>query len=362
MKRYCLVSFCNIYILPYAKIYIDAILDSGAECDLIFWDRDAANGKNDTFEGCKNICYQRKITPTSSPKDKLLGYIESRNFIVKKLKETDYDGVVFLQTHSAVACRNLLHKKYKGRFIVDIRDFTLEKYGIYKKLEKNVISDSFSTVISSPAYCKFLPKKDYVIAHNYSPFSDDTVNKIKNKKINTNNPIQISFVGTVRFIEMDKKILKLFSNDSRFKINYFGTGSEVLEEFCKKEGIYNTEFYGGFTPDMTASFYEKTYLINNLYGNHNPFLDYALSNKLYHSGQLYIPILVCPDTYMEEISLKYNMGFVFDVENKNSKDRLYEWYRNLNREKLAEGCDAFISSVKAENASFNKMITDLLMM
>ncbi|MBS7360417.1 MAG: hypothetical protein KIG53_07415, partial [Oscillospiraceae bacterium] len=74
----------------------------------------------------------------------------------------------------------------------------------------------------------------------------------------------------------------------------------------------------------------------------------------------YIPILVCPDTYMEEISLKYNMGFVFDVDNKNSKDELYNWYRNLNRDELAKGCDAFISSVKAENANFNKMIRDFL--
>ena len=50
MKRYCLVSFCNIYLLPYARKYIDAILASGAECDLIYWDRDAVNGENDIFD------------------------------------------------------------------------------------------------------------------------------------------------------------------------------------------------------------------------------------------------------------------------------------------------------------------------
>lgn len=44
MKRYCVISFCNMYVLPYAKLYIDSIIASGAKCDLIYWDRDAENG------------------------------------------------------------------------------------------------------------------------------------------------------------------------------------------------------------------------------------------------------------------------------------------------------------------------------
>ena len=148
MKRYCLISFCNMYVLPYAKLYINAILASGAECDLIYWDRDAVNGDNDRFDGCKKICYQRKMTPKSSAIEKLVGYIESRNFIVKELKTNNYDGIVFLQTHAAVACKGILKKKYRGKYIVDVRDFTLENYNIYRKLEKKVITDSYATVIS----------------------------------------------------------------------------------------------------------------------------------------------------------------------------------------------------------------------
>lgn len=362
MKRYCLVSFCNMYVLPYAKLYINPIIASGAECDLIYWDRDALNGAKDGFGECRKICYQRKITPESSAIEKLEGYIESRNFIVKELKTNNYDGIVFLQTHAAVACKGILKKKYQGKYIVDVRDFTLENYSIYRKLEDKVITNSFATVISSPAYSKFLPKYDYVIAHNFSPFPSEMVRKIRRSVFEKPiDPIQISFVGTVRFIDMDVKLLKLFANDVRFKLNYFGTGSEVLSDFCAKEGITNTEFYGSFTPEMTASFYQKTDLINNLYGNHNPFLDYALSNKLYHAGQLYIPILVCPDTYMEDISIQYNMGFVFDVNQPDAKELLYEWYHGLDRESLVKGCDAFIASVIEENTGFDKMIEKFLM-
>lgn len=361
IKRYCLVSFCNIYLLPYAKIYIDAIHSAGAECDLLFWDRDSVNGKNDNFDGCKKFCYQRKITPASSGKDKLLGYIEARNYFVKCLKATDYDGVIFLQTHTAVACKSLLSKKYKGKYIVDIRDYTLENYGIYRKAEESVIADSYATVISSPAYKRFLPKGNFVIAHNFSQFPEERVEQIKELNNKENDlPIRISFVGTIRFIDVDKKVLKLFANDERFQMNYYGFGSTVLKEFCEKENIKNVDFYDSFSPEMTLDFYEKTDLINNLYGNHNPFIDYLLSNRLYHSGQLHIPILVCPETYMEEISIKYNMGYAFDIDKTDSVDALYKWYFDYDKELLAKGCDRFIADVKEENLTYLKLINDFL--
>lgn len=360
MKKYCLVSFCNIYVLPYARKYIDAILASGAECDLIYWDRDAANGENDVFYGCNKFCYQRRMTPESSSKDKLLGYIEARQFIIKNLQKTKYDGIFFLHTHAAVACWSILRKDYKNKYIVDVRDYSLENYGLYRKIEKNLIQNSYATVISSPAYKKFLPKNDYVISHNYTCFSKEDVKSIREANRVSDKPIEISFVGTIRFVDMNKKMLKLFSNDNRFKLNFFGIGSEILEDFCRKEKISNVSFYGRFESKKTLSFYRDTDIINNLYGNNNCFLDYALSNKLYHAGQLHIPILVCPGTYMEEISTKYNIGFVFDINNSKEPDRLYSWYSNLDRKELAKGCEEFISLVQEENKDFEKIIERFL--
>ena len=167
-------------------------------------------------------------------------------------------------------------------------------------------------------------------------------------------------MGTVRFIEMDKKVLKLFANDDRFCLNYFGTGSDVLKNFCGEQGIKNVQFYGSFSPDMTVSFYERTNIINNLYGNHNKFLDYALSNKLYHAGQFHMPILVCPDTYMEEVSQKYGMGFVLDVDDVEGPNKVLVWYSNIDRIALGKGCDSFIESVRRDNQKFYATIMDFV--
>ena len=141
-------------------------------------------------------------------------------------------------------------------------------------------------------------------AHNYTPFDKEALagflSSIQSKK--DNGVINISYVGTVRFLNMDKKILRLFANDERFSINYFGRGSEALESYCKDNKIQNVRFHGSFSPSHVMDFYKETDLINNLYGNHTKELDYALSNKIYHAGQLHLPILVCPETYMQEVS------------------------------------------------------------
>ncbi len=357
MANYCLVSFCNLYILPYAKTYIDEIRQTGNDCSLLYWDRDAVGGENDHYEDCQKYIYQQKLSPESTGIAKLIGYIKAAHYFNKILKNQKFDGIIFLQTHAAVMCQSILKQRYINKYIVDIRDYTWENNAFYYKIEKKVLNDAFAVVISSPAYKTFLPDMDYVVAHNYTPFPQETVISIRNSKnYKSSGPISISFVGTIRFIEMDKKILSIFKNDDRFKVNYFGTGSEVLEKYARDNGIKNTEFHGSFSSSETTDFYMKTDLINNLYGNHDNFLDYALSNKLYHSAQFHIPILVCPDTYMEEITNKYNMGFVFDVDDNNSPNKLYKWFNEFNRVQLADGCEHFLNTVKDDNARFLQMI------
>ena len=362
MKKYCIVSFCNIYILPYAKIYIDRIIQSGAECILLFWDRDNVNGNNDIFPKCIKKCYEYKFTNSSTKYDRLKGYKGAIKYFIKDLSNNHYDGVIFLQTHAAVASYNVLKKLYKNRYIVDIRDWTLENIYIYRNFEKKCIQNSYKTVISSPAYKSFLPDGDYVVAHNYTPIDDLTVKKIREEcQIRKNTKqLSISFIGTIRFLEMNKKILNIFSNDNRFRMGYYGTGAEALEDYCLKNNIKNVDFFGSFPPEKTSEFYMKTNIINNLYGNHNKYLDYALSNKLYYSAQFYIPIIVCPQTYMEDISSKYNMGFVFDVNKDNEKDRLYEWFQMLDLDKFKNGCDCFLKKVKEDNEVFYRLIDDFI--
>lgn len=354
-KKYCIISFENIFILPYARFYADKILNNQHRCDLVFWDRTAENGKNDSYRDCVIKCFNYRIGPRSNKITKLIGYIKTIRFIKRILKTTDYDRLVFLQTHAAVLCLGSLMKKYKGKYIVDIRDYMLEGHAWFFKKEKRTLNKSFANIISSPAYTHFLPIGNYTVAHNYIPFSKEELSDYYANKI-VSEKIRISYVGTIRFIEMDKKILSLFANDERFVIGYYGRGSEVLKEFCEENNIRNVDFYGAFAPNQTIGFYKKTDVINNLYGNNSKELNYALSNKLYHCAQLGIPIIVCADTYMASITQQYHLGFVVDVEKKETLDLLYDQYLHFDFEKMKSGSKDFLKRVEEDNEKWEQKV------
>ena len=83
--------------------------------------------------------------------------------------------------------------------------------------------------------------------------------------------------------------------------------------------------------DDTVNFYNKTDMINNIYGNDSIALTTALSNKLYYSIYLKLPILVCKNTFMSKLSLKYKFGFEFN-ENETFADDLYKFYNDFKKE------------------------------
>lgn len=354
--KVAIISFSPLYATPYLQYYLDAINKTGNKCDIIFWDRDGDFSAPAEIPGIKYIPYRHKTS--NSRIAKYTGYIFMVWFIRKILKTNSYDRVFFLQTHAAVACKKILLKNYKSRYIVDIRDFTLENFSWYRKLEKLVIENSYTTVISSNGYRKFLPQFNYTVVHNYTRIADDikpvpALNK-------ENIPIKISFIGNVRFIKMAKKMLLLMKNDDRFHLNFVGKGSKNLQRFCIENKIYNVTLVGRFSPEETVDFYRDCSIVNNYYGNKSRYLDYALSNKLYYAALFHIPVLVNPNTYSSEIATRYKFGIVWDIDEKNSVESLYEKFERIDYEELSSGCDEFIGKVIDDNHKFENVILRLL--
>lgn len=341
--------------------YSQAIRSTGNSCDLLIWDRECAGLSKDRDYGDRVYAYSRQLDNSSSKTDKLMGYIGATAYFRRILKSNQYDGVVFLQSHAAIACSDVAVRHYKHRYIVDVRDYTLEGSRLYRELESFVFKNAYRVVISSPAYRSFLPECDYVLAHNYTPFSEDEIKAVRNANQQKEEQIAISFVGTIRFLDINKQLMKLFSQDSRFRLNYYGRGAEGLQKFSEANSITNTAFHGSFPFDETYTFYIGTDLINNLYGNHNKYLDYALSNKLYHAVQLRIPILVMPDTYMAQIIDQYKVGYVFDCDAIDCVEKLYKWYTNLDRKEFELGCIEFVNKVQQENLAYQNMIRDFIL-
>ncbi|RFE02324.1 hypothetical protein [Streptococcus parauberis] len=351
-KKICIVTMGNLYLVPYLNTYTSK---TNSPISIIYWDRAHLN---ETYDNSTLYRFEHNFDTKS---EKARGYIAYRNFIKKTLLEQNYDVVIFLQTVSALLVNDILIKHYKGKFIVDVRDYTYENNKLIFNIEKKLFLHSAMNVVSSEGFLNFLPKNaTYEIAHNIREWPKFDVVNIKNRNKNKNQ-LHIVFVGFVNYQEQHKKLLLALKNDPRFLISFVGTRGDELKPFCNENDINNVQLIDTFKSEDTLKFYENADFVNNLYGNNTPVLDYALSNKLYYAATLNIPILVCEQTFMEDISQKYNFGVTVNLDQpENLGDYLFNSYKNIDWVELENGCDEFIESVYQQQHKFEEKLFNLL--
>jgi len=353
--KVCFVSLGNLYLVPYIKKYISIIR---CDYDIVFWNRhniDEHCGENEQFR------YDYHISENVSKFKKLVGYFGFSRFASNIIKKNKYSLIILLCTSAGMLLRSTLLKHYSGRFILDIRDYTLEKNKVFYAFEKSLVNNSKLNVISSAGYKKFLPPGKYITAHNELDIPYNTVEKFRKKNRNTDNgKIILTNIGLIRFHSQNKKIIDTFGNDTRFELRFIGEGASQLSGYCQEKNIKNVVIHNRFSPEETFDFLWETDCILNLYGNNTPLLDYALSNKLYYSAKLGLPILVCPNTYMEEISVTNGFGFAVDLGDHNSKEALWKYYHRINWNELYLKCDEFLNKVNEEQKIFETHVVDSL--
>lgn len=348
--RICIITARNIYDSPCLEKYEHLIKEP---CDIIFWDR---HGIEEHSFASNQYKYVGRMNVNSGKLKKLVLYIKFAKFVRKILFNNHYECLIIFPSHTAWLIYDILTKKYKGKYILDIRDYSGENNPIIYYITKKLINNSGVCSITSMAYEKFLPKHNYVISHNIQKINKELIKQYRESCKEHKKRIVISFIGTVRFIEQQKKLIKRFSNDERFLLQFIGRGSEQLEDFCKKVGANNIVLMGRFERKELANLYLKTDIVMNVYGNNNPFLDYALSNKLYSAALMGMPIMCSPNTYMAEISSKYGFGFPVDVDNDLCADKVFEVYSSKTKKEIFKACDSFMEKVYADEKYYSTTI------
>lgn len=354
-SKVCYISLTNLYLTPYLNKYTKM---SNNSYDVIYWNRHC-------LEECvgadNHYGYNEVLNEGDSRLRKARGYLKFIRYARDIIKGNNYDKLVILQTSLGILLSDLLVSKYRGKYILDIRDYTFENNRLFYNLLKKVVKNSYNTVISSRGYEEFLPDYQYTLVHNDTYIPEDQIKRFESKKYQmSNRKISISFIGLIRFNEQNKKIINIFRNDDRFTLKFIGTGANNLKDYCEKNNIINVELIDRFPPEKTLDYYFETDIIYNLYGNKNPLLDYALSNKLYYAAKLKIPILVCPNTYMEEIANEYGIGYTFDSTNERECSNLFDYYNNINWDEFYKESNRFIKTVNIDNKKFEKIIGDFL--
>lgn len=344
MNDIALVSMIDYFSVPYASVY--EALFPGAY-DFIYWDRQGKNINSD------RISFIKYTHSNESVIDKIAGYYGFVRFCKKTLMSGGYKKVVFLQTQPAAFLGQFLSKQQKFEYIVDVRDYSFEYIPLYRFFERKALRNSYLNVISSEGYVNFLPKDcEYHLLHNSHPglFSARKTIDFSNRAIN------IMFIGSIRFFDQCRMAITRFGSDPRFKLTFLGAGANKLQEYCCDLALDGVTFEDYFEQSQTIERLQEADLIFNLYGNHTPLLDFALSNKLYYAAELGIPILVCPDTYMEEIVSKYSLGFTVDLQDGSCPGILYDQITSFDWMAFDSGRKSFLKKVEKDLAKTSREI------
>lgn len=351
MKKICFITVGNLYMVPYMPSYTKYLNGSYS---VIFWDRENRREISDRhtyYRFDKTIEPGRKL-------EKIRGYIQFRRYAKKILLQNQFDIVIPLLTPCALLLFDILLKHYPGKYIFDARDYAGEKNPLVYGIEKKIVKNARACVISSEGYKAFLPPYPYIVSHNKKDLPADETQQIRSRP-KERQTLHIAFIGYVNYQEQHKKLMLTLKNDPRFRLSFIGTRAAELEPFLQQNHISNVTLIDHFEPSETLAFYRDVDFVNNLYGNHTPVLDYALSNRLYYAAELEIPILVCPDTYMASVSTAYHFGCVTDLDVDGLGDKLFDYYTNIQWDKLHDGCQRFLSKVDAQQKDFAALIKQI---
>ncbi|RIO55501.1 capsular biosynthesis protein, partial [Staphylococcus hominis] len=118
--------------------------------------------KYDTEEKINGITnyykYNLKIKSSWSKLKKIWYYYSFKSFASKILKKNNYDFIIVWGSYTGQLFKEILIKKYPGKYILNIRDYFYEKNWLIKKRMKKLVEMSKFTTLSSEGFLKFLPK------------------------------------------------------------------------------------------------------------------------------------------------------------------------------------------------------------
>lgn len=346
MPEIVVVLAANLHWVPFYARYETMLRESGRSFDVLIWNRE---GLPESIHADRVIEFKAPDSANDKNPLKAFKFILFARFLCRTIRDNDYKKIVFAGNQAAMVplMTFFLSRRFDKAYWYDYRDYEYEWLPLYAILQKRGIEHSYATAISSRGYLEYLPKHDYEYVHNIDPALAPACSGFQKEP---GDAIRISFIGNVRYFEENVRLLRALGNDSRFMLQYFGQGGEALQDFCRKEHIRNVLFHGRFPQPETLNFYRRTDIINNIYGNRDRGLATALSNKLYYAAALGLPILVCPDTYMETVTKAYGFGFAEDVGVPGYADRLYSWYRS--GAVATDGFSRFWNEALAEDAAF----------
>lgn len=351
MKDFLLINIFSKNESSYNNYYTHEIEKNNMSYDVIYFERynmEETAGENEYV--FKEYC------PTGGNNFKKIGTMfRLAQYIRSIINSNKYKKLIVFTSVPAIMIFDILLRKYKNNYILDIRDYTHESNKFYYQMEKNIIDNSFCTVISSKGFLSFLPESSkYTLTHNimedsYVPRKIDLLHK---------NHLSIGYVGSIRYYNANTLLMDQLKNDNSYSLDYYGTFSQNcnLQEYADNNSIENVSFHGRYINSDKAMIYQGIDIINSVYGTESLETTTLTPNRLYDGALYGCPIIVSKHTYLEELVKEYKLGFAVDLNKDNLKELLEKYIAEFNEEEFNTNRQLFLKKVYSDMDKQKQMI------
>ena len=270
--------------------------------DLISWNRD---GKD------KKIGFQYESkTQLKGRLSKILPYLGYAKYIKKIVNANQYDRLIVFGPQIAIFLSRFLSKNFKGKFLFDYRDLSIEQKTFLKRPFKNVLISSYANVISSPGFKRCLPTDvHYLLSHN---FDIDLVKHALEGKVESKestSEVSVLTIGGIRDYSSNIEVVKALANKEGFQLHFVGKGAaaSLIQSYVEEQKIQNVDFEGFYPKEKEAQYIQEATFLNIFYPkiiSHET----ALSNRFYNSLIYKKPMIVTSNSVQGDYAEKYQLG------------------------------------------------------
>lgn len=335
----------SIWYAPYVRIYTRILDEAGVDYVIISWNREG----DDKPEG-----FQYNVPCAnghgSAGWKAYRGYLK---FIKKTIKEQGFDKLIVFGPQMTCMLSLYLLAHFKGRYMIDYRDLSIEQKPGFKQLYALMLKYSKANVISSPGFKRCLPKRDYYLSHNFD------VNAVKAavlenvaEPFNVKDGIEVLTIGAIRDLSANLAVTKALANKEGVKVSFVGKGeaADTIAEYCKKEVIKNVSFTGFYQKHEEPGYVKAATFLNIFYPRIITH-DTALSNRFYNSLIYKKPMIVTKNTTQGDYVELDRLGVA--VENcDNLYENLTDFVRNEDYRDYAERCNALLKTFLDDQEAF----------
>lgn len=347
--KICIIGENSRENMPYIERYISFFTRSEVEFDVIYWDKSSDKPEQKIQTVPNEFVFNLPVNPGMT--NKIISNLKFKKFVISKLKQKAYDQLVVLTTTTAMIIKGYLKKHFENKYLFDLRNYTFENIGFYKKAVDKIIANSRLTTISSKGYMDFLNNNEKIILNHNMCFYD---NKLIFSDIKSKQVINIGFIGNTRYYDENVSLIEKLKNTFRYQLWYVGKNQDCgeLEEYCKKNDIKNTSFIGKYDNSQKFELYKNIDIVNSICSDDDFQSTTSLPTRLYEACLFKKPIISSKGTYLGEIIDQYGIGLVVDVFKDDVATKLGDYLYNFDNEQFSQSCENFLNDVKKDELIF----------